>query len=82
VIRASRWQDIVWLGTLAGIFQCLGFITLLYAFQSGPVSTTYAINSTYILIPIILSIWYYGEHWNARKVIAIALSIGAVVLLK
>jgi drug/metabolite transporter (DMT)-like permease len=82
VVRASRWQDIVWLGTLAGIFQCLGFITLLYAFQSGPVSTTYAINSTYILIPIILSIWYYGEHWNARKVIAIALSIGAVVLLK
>jgi multidrug transporter EmrE-like cation transporter len=30
----------------------------------------------------VLSIYYYGEHWNARKVIAIALSIGAVVLLR
>lgn len=81
-VRVSRWRDMVWLGLLAGVFQYLGFVTLLFAFESGPVSTAYAINSTYILIPIVLSIWYYGEHWNARKVIAIALSIGAVVLLR
>lgn len=81
-VRASNWREMLGISVLAGILQCLGFITLLYAFRSGPMSTTYAINSTYILIPIVLSIYYYGEHWNARKVIAIALSIGAVVLLR
>lgn len=81
-VRASGWGDMLWLAVLAGTLQCLGFLTLLYAFKTGPIATTYAINSTYILIPIVLSIWYYGEHWNARKVIAIALSIGAVVLLR
>ncbi len=80
--RVSRWQDMLGLAFVAGIFQFLGFITLLYAFQTGPAGTIYAINSVYILIPIVLSIWYYGEHWNVRKVIAIALSIGAVVLLR
>ncbi len=74
--------DIIRLGAMVGLFQFIGFVTLIYAFRFGPVSTTYAINSTYIVIPIILSIWYYGEHWSARKVIAIALSIGAVILLR
>lgn len=78
----GHWGDIVWLGALGGLFQFLGFITLLLAYKAGSVATTYAINSTYILIPIVLSIWYYGEHWNARKVIAIGLSIVAVVLLR
>ncbi len=36
----------------------------------------------YILIPIVLSIYLYQEHWNARKVIAITLSIVALYLLK
>lgn len=80
--RVSGWRDMVGLGFVAGIFQVLGFITLLYAFRSGPVGTVYAINSVYILIPIVLSIWYYGEHWNVRKIFAVALSIGAVVLLR
>lgn len=80
--RVSGWRDMLGLGFVAGVLQMLGFITLLQAFQSGPAGTVYAINSIYILIPIILSIWYYGEHWNVRKVVAVALSVIAVVLLR
>ena len=55
----------------------------LYAFShSGTLGIVYTINSLYILIPIVLSIIFYNEHWNKRKVIAIALSIGALVLFK
>lgn len=82
VLSISHWHDVLGIGALAGLLQFAGYVTLLYAFKTGPIATSYAINSTYILIPIVLSIWYYGEHWNARKMIAIALSIGAVVLLR
>lgn len=67
---------------ISGIFQFCGFAFLMLAYRSGPISTVYAINSTYIIIPIVLSIIFYGEHWNARKVAAVALSVVAVVLLR
>ena len=78
----TPWRDVWGIGLLAGIFQFLGFVLLLAAYQDGPMGIAYAINSTYILIPIVLSIWFYGEHWNARKAIAIALSVVAVVFMK
>ena len=80
--RDARFSEVAFIGVLIGVFQFIGFATLILAYKYGPISTTYAINSTYILIPIVLSIWYYGEHWNARKVIAIGLSVVAVVLLR
>lgn len=78
----TPWRDVFLIGIIAGVCQFLGFIMLLFAYQAGPMSIAYAINSTYILIPIVLSIWFYGEHWSARKLAAIALSCLAVILLK
>lgn len=69
-------------GIAAGVLQFLAFASLIAAYSAGPISTIYAINSTYIVIPIILSVLFYGEHWNWRKVAAIALSVVAVVLLR
>lgn len=40
----------------------------------------FTINSFSILVPIILSIWLYGEHFNLRKWIVIALSIASITL--
>jgi hypothetical protein len=39
------------------------------------------IHAHYILVPIILSIWWYGEHINTRKVAAVVLSFLAISLL-
>lgn len=66
----------------SAVFQYIGFVFLMFSFaQGGPLGLVYTIQSLYILIPIILSIIFYNEHWNTRKVIAIVLSIAAVGLL-
>jgi uncharacterized membrane protein len=77
-----RRLETVYFSVLAGATQFVGFLMLIIAYRSGPISTIYAINSTYIVIPIVLSIWFYGEHWNLHKAIAVVLSVVAVVLLR
>ncbi len=64
-----------------GIVQFLSFYALLLAFSDGGLSLAYAINAQYFIIPVILSIWFYGEHWNFQKVLALILSLSAVALL-
>ena len=77
LIRVQK-KEIIIVAFLLGIFQYLGFMTLLVAYKTGEVSLVYAINSTYIVIPILLSIWFYREHWNIRKACAIGLSVVSV----
>lgn len=55
---------------------------LMAAFKAGgALAVVYTINSFYILIPIVLSIIVYKEHWNLRKALAIGLSIIALAFL-
>lgn len=56
-------------------------LTLFAYAEGGPLAITQTIHSMYILIPIVLSIIFYNEHWNTQKVIAIVLSIAALGLL-
>jgi drug/metabolite transporter (DMT)-like permease len=67
---------------VSGIFQFTNFVLLTFALSIGSLGIVYTINSLYILVPIILSIIYYNEHWNYRKVTAIVLSIAALAFLK
>lgn len=64
-----------------GVCQCLSFFALLLAFAEGSLSIAYTISAHYILIPIILSVWIYKEHWNSQKALALVVSICALVLL-
>jgi drug/metabolite transporter (DMT)-like permease len=49
---------------------------MLFAFsQGGTLSVVQTIHSMYILIPIVLAIIFYNEHWNWQKAVAIALSV-------
>jgi drug/metabolite transporter (DMT)-like permease len=66
-----------------GLAQASGAATMIFAFAAGgALGIVYTINSLYILIPIILSIIFYNEHWNLRKAIAILLSMVALALLR
>lgn len=70
------------LAFVSGVIQAISFSTLMLSFAyGGPLAIVYTITSLYILIPIVLSIIFYNEHWNTRKVIAIILSILAVILM-
>lgn len=64
---------------VSAVVSVVAASSTVFAFTSGgSLGIVYTINSLYILIPIVLSIIFYNEHWNARKVIAIILSIVAL----
>ena len=57
----------------------ISFLAFLGALSlGGALGIVYTITSMYILIPIVLAIIFYNEHWNSRKVTAIVLSIVAL----
>ena len=81
-IRRESPQSLVLLALSRGLLITISFGLTLYAFSfQGPLAVVHTIHSLYILIPIVLSIIFYDEHWNARKVIAIVLSVAALALL-
>lgn len=54
----------------------------LYAYSlGGTLAVVQSVHSMYILIPVVLSIYFYKEHWNTQKVVAVVLSVGALALL-
>lgn len=69
------------LGTGIGLLQCISFFFLLLAFSASDVSVVYSINAHSIVIPVILSVWLYKEHWNKQKALALVVSIVALILL-
>lgn len=76
-------SGLLWLSLLVGIVSFLSFNALLFAFAyGGPLAIVYTIHSLYIVIPIVLSIIFFKEHWNTRKVVAIVASIAAIMLMR
>jgi drug/metabolite transporter (DMT)-like permease len=52
---------------------------IFYAYgNGGTLGVVQTINSMYILIPIVLAIYFYKEHWNAQKMLAVVLSVVAL----
>ncbi len=69
------------LGFFNGVLQFISFFAFLKAISLGLVSIVYVIHAHYILIPIVLSVWWYKDHINARKLFAIVVSSLAITLL-
>ncbi len=69
------------LGLMNGVLQFFSFSAFLTALSLGTVSILYVIHAHYILVPIILSVWWYREHVNLRKLAAIVVSSFAIILL-
>lgn len=71
----------LWLGAWIGCIGFASYFTFLQALSIGYISLVYVIQAHYVLIPIILSVWWYGEHINVRKAAAIIVSSLALILL-
>lgn len=71
----------VLLGLITGAIAFASTYTLYKAFVTGLISIVYVIQAHYILIPIVLSVWWYREHINTRKVVAIIVSLLAISVL-
>ncbi|MFM2415053.1 MAG: hypothetical protein RI911_746 [Candidatus Parcubacteria bacterium] len=75
-----KGRDVL-LGVITGVFQFSSFFALLMAFSTGYLSIVFTIHAHYILIPIFLSVWFYNEHMDTKKFIAVLLSVVAIGLL-
>ena len=62
-----------------GFFNVISFFTFTKALE-GNLAIAFTINSFSILIPIILSIIFYKDHFDMKKWFVIALSIVSVIL--
>ncbi|OGG79359.1 hypothetical protein A3A39_01955 [Candidatus Kaiserbacteria bacterium RIFCSPLOWO2_01_FULL_54_13] len=74
-------QRDIYLSALSGIFSFLSSLSLFMALSTGFVSIVYVIQAHYILIPIVLSVWWYKDHINLRKLSAVVVSFLAITLL-
>jgi len=73
LLHISFWRSVV---------MSIAFILFLFGLTlGGDLGVVYTIYSLSILVPIVLAIYYYSEHWNWQKVAAVAFSVAALVLL-
>ncbi len=75
-------SHLFFLSLAGGVSQCASFYFLLSALVLGQASNVFAINSAYLMIPVLFSIWYYHEHLSYKKILAIFFSVVAVMLLR
>jgi uncharacterized membrane protein len=68
-------------GILTGILTFLTVYTWMRALEVAPLSLLYTIHAHYILIPIIFSVFYYKEHIDFKKALAVVLSMIAIAFL-
>lgn len=76
-----RAAEMVGFGAAIGLLNYAGYFLVLQAFGSGPISLSQAIFSSSIVVPIMLSRWFYREKLTWPRVIAIGLAMAAVVLM-
>ena len=76
----ADWRDVK-LGIWSGIFMFISSYCLFEALSTGLASIVYVIQAHYILIPIVLSVWWYRDHINMRKFAAVVVSFFAIALL-
>ena len=66
-----------------GVAHFLSFASIMLALiYGGALAVVYTIQSLYIVIPIVLSIIFFREHWNAKKVFVIGLSLVVISLMQ
>jgi drug/metabolite transporter (DMT)-like permease len=76
-------RGVIILSIITSVIQVISFSTFMLAFAyGGSLAIVYTIHSLYIVIPIVLSIIFFGEHWNYKKMIAIIVSIAAIGLMR
>lgn len=81
-IQEDTSASLIFYASMRTVFITASFALTLFAFtEGGTLAVVQTIHSMYILIPIVLSIIFYNEHWNLQKAVAIVLSVAALALL-
>lgn len=81
-VQEVSTRSVLWWASVRALFMTISFGAVLYAFtHNGTLAVVHTIQSLYILIPIVLAIILYKEHWNVKKVGAVIISVLALALL-
>ncbi len=81
-IKRHFSKGMLWYAFLRSFLICFSMLFVLYAYgNGGALGVVQTIHSLYILIPIILAILFYKEHWNVQKMAAVLLSLLALTFL-
>jgi len=76
LIQTESALSLIQIAVTRAVLISFAVWAMLFAFsQGGTWSVVQTIHSMYILIPIVLAIIFYNEHWNWQKATAIALSV-------
>lgn len=82
LVQRETTKLLVIIAVLRSTFIVTGVWAMLYAYSlGGTLSVVQTIHSMYILIPIVLAIIFYNEHWNWQKGLAIGLSVVSLAFL-
>jgi drug/metabolite transporter (DMT)-like permease len=82
LIRLESSPLLIKTAVTRAVLISFGVWAMLFAFsQGGTLSVVQTIHSMYILIPIVLAIIFYNEHWNLQKAVAIGLSVLSLAFL-
>lgn len=76
-----RTGEMAAFGAAIGLLNFAGYFLVLQAFGSGPISLSQAIFSSSIVVPIVLSRWFYREELTPLRAAAVGLAILSVVLM-
>ncbi len=83
-IQPSRWdittRDCL-ISVLWGVLVVLGMLTSFAAYVGGKASVVTALTALYPALTVILSVFIFHEHLDARKVVAIVLALIAGLAL-
>jgi len=82
VFLLSDDQMMIFWAFVRSAFMSIAVLLVSYAYVlGGTLAAVHTITSMYILIPIVLAIIFYNEHWNAQKAAAIILSVVSLAFL-
>jgi drug/metabolite transporter (DMT)-like permease len=75
-------KDALFIGCIMGLINFVGFYSFLKALSLGPLSIIVSITGLHFVIAILLAVLIYKEPLTPRRVLAILLTIMAVIFLR
>lgn len=70
------------IGCSMGLINFGGYYLFLKALTSGPLSLVISIVGMHFVIPILLSVLFYAERLGALRLVAVAMTIGSILLMR
>jgi drug/metabolite transporter (DMT)-like permease len=70
------------IGLAMGLINFVGYYLFLKALALGPLSIVISLTGMHFVIPIVLSVLFYGERLHVVRILAVAMTIASIILLR